>query len=432
VSTALAPGMAPERVVPGDPAGPRALAARLDTYAEGADAAAARLRALEERTWVGEAAEAFRSGLDELPQRLERASSSFAEAASALRAYAAVLAEAKERAAVALEHYEDAEAESRAWESQRFDYEAALAAEAGGGPPAGPAPSRRDPGAVGRAGAERLAGDARDDVEAAARRAAERLERAGDDAPDKPGFWDSAFKAGGEFLGGLAEATVGLGEFAFKLTPVYALVDPNGYVENLVGLGKGVAYGLTHPVEFAQAVTNWDMWMENPARALGQLVPDLVLALGTAGAGTAATAASRVARGAERLDDVADGARAAERVARAGGAGRRVADDVEGLGPATRVQTPSVGSQRLQNIVEDLYKGTTNPNGVGTGTTADAIRYELRTGQRVFGRSHIQKGQDYLRGLENWLKANPTAPYRDRLVARSLADDLLDALGGIR
>lgn len=91
--------------------------------------------------------------------------------------------------------------------------------------------------------------------------------------------------------------------------------------------------------------------------------------------------------------------------------------------------TPRVGSAKLQNIIDDLYKGTTNPGRVGTGTTADAIRYELRTGEQVFGRSHIQKGEDYVRGIENWLKRNPDAAFYDRLVGRSVADDLLDALG---
>jgi hypothetical protein len=42
--------------------------------------------------------------------------------------------------------------------------------------------------------------------------------------------------------------------------------------------------------------------------------------------------------------------------------------------------------------------------------------------------TNIQKGEDYVRGLASWLKA-PNAPYRERLIARSLADDLLDALG---
>jgi hypothetical protein len=91
--------------------------------------------------------------------------------------------------------------------------------------------------------------------------------------------------------------------------------------------------------------------------------------------------------------------------------------------------TPRVGSSKLQNIINDLYKGTTNPGRVGTGTTADAVRYELETGKQVFSRSHIQKAEDYLRGLNNWLKANPEADYYDRLVARSIADDLRDALG---
>jgi hypothetical protein len=97
--------------------------------------------------------------------------------------------------------------------------------------------------------------------------------------------------------------------------------------------------------------------------------------------------------------------------------------------PRAILPKPNVGPQKLRNIVDDLYKGTTNFGRIGNGTTADALRYELSTGERVFGKSHLQKAEDSLRGLENWLKANPNAPYHDRLVARSLADDLLDALG---
>lgn len=42
--------------------------------------------------------------------------------------------------------------------------------------------------------------------------------------------------------------------------------------------------------------------------------------------------------------------------------------------------TPQVSSTRLQNLVDNLYKGTTNPNRVGTGTTMDAIRSVMATG----------------------------------------------------
>jgi RHS repeat-associated protein len=92
--------------------------------------------------------------------------------------------------------------------------------------------------------------------------------------------------------------------------------------------------------------------------------------------------------------------------------------------------TPKVGNQKLQNIINDLYKGTTNPKRIGSGTTADAIRHELATGKAVGGRFHLQKGVEYSRALENWLRNNPGALYRDRVVARSILDELRALLGG--
>jgi hypothetical protein len=93
--------------------------------------------------------------------------------------------------------------------------------------------------------------------------------------------------------------------------------------------------------------------------------------------------------------------------------------------------TPQVESGgRLQRIIDALYEGTKNPGHIGNGTTADAVRYELETGAKVYGRSHSEKAANALRGLENWLKSNPDASYRDRLVAQSVADDLRNALGG--
>lgn len=65
---------------------------------------------------------------------------------------------------------------------------------------------------------------------------------------------------------------------------------------------------------------------------------------------------------------------------------------------------------------------------MGTGTTADAIRHELATGQAVAGRFHIQKGREYSQALQNFLTRNPNGPYGDRVVAQSLYDDLQSAL----
>lgn len=90
---------------------------------------------------------------------------------------------------------------------------------------------------------------------------------------------------------------------------------------------------------------------------------------------------------------------------------------------------PRINDPKLRNLVENLYKGTTNPNRVGTGTTADAVRAELATGRPTAGKFHLQKAEETIRGLQRWLQQNPNATYSDRLAAQSLLDELLSALG---
>jgi hypothetical protein len=93
-----------------------------------------------------------------------------------------------------------------------------------------------------------------------------------------------------------------------------------------------------------------------------------------------------------------------------------------------RAANPGSGEHEVANIVNNLYEGTANPNRVGNGTTMDAIRNEIATGKSTGGRMHLTKGQESLRGLDNWLAKNPDAPYKDRLVAQSLADELRGVL----
>ncbi|MFI7368041.1 polymorphic toxin-type HINT domain-containing protein [Streptomyces sp. NPDC050149] len=59
--------------------------------------------------------------------------------------------------------------------------------------------------------------------------------------------------------------------------------------------------------------------------------------------------------------------------------------------------TPSVSDSNLQNLVDDLYKGTTNTARTGDGTTMSAIRDELSSGQLVHGRNHVAKGNQYVK-----------------------------------
>jgi filamentous hemagglutinin len=90
--------------------------------------------------------------------------------------------------------------------------------------------------------------------------------------------------------------------------------------------------------------------------------------------------------------------------------------------------TSEVENSKLQNIVNDLYKGTTNPNAVGNGATADAVRAEAETGEPTGGVFHTMKAEQYSTALNKLLQSG-TLNSSDQLVAQSLLDDLQSALG---
>ncbi len=91
---------------------------------------------------------------------------------------------------------------------------------------------------------------------------------------------------------------------------------------------------------------------------------------------------------------------------------------------------PRVSDPKLDNIVTQLFKGTKNPNRVGDGTTMDAVRNELTTGESTAAKFHLQKARDSVRALRGWLRRNPGASQSDRDIAQKLLDALNDALAG--
>ncbi|GAB3248875.1 PrsW family glutamic-type intramembrane protease [Kineosporia babensis] len=92
---------------------------------------------------------------------------------------------------------------------------------------------------------------------------------------------------------------------------------------------------------------------------------------------------------------------------------------------------PRVRHWRLQNIVKELYKGTTRSNRVGDGTTMDAIRNELRTGRPTGGTFHREKGEVSLNGINRWLRTyERQASSEDVKWARWLKTELQRALKG--
>ena len=92
------------------------------------------------------------------------------------------------------------------------------------------------------------------------------------------------------------------------------------------------------------------------------------------------------------------------------------------------VNIPKVTDAKLGNIVRDLYKSAGNFNRIGSGSTADAIRNEIETGLPTKGKFHFQKGEEYLRAIEKWVKKNPDAFKGDLDAANYLKDDIIDAL----
>lgn len=88
---------------------------------------------------------------------------------------------------------------------------------------------------------------------------------------------------------------------------------------------------------------------------------------------------------------------------------------------------PHVQDRGLSHLIDDLYRqGAT----VGSGSTADAAREELITGVKVKGADHVLKSKMYIRALEKWLDAHPTASPGDRAAAENVLADLRDALEG--
>jgi len=84
----------------------------------------------------------------------------------------------------------------------------------------------------------------------------------------------------------------------------------------------------------------------------------------------------------------------------------------------------SVSNPKLKNAVDQIYR----PNAtVGDGGLADAIRREKETGEKVGGRSHVQKGKERLKNLENIL-ANEKLNARDTQIINKLINDIKQAL----
>lgn len=101
------------------------------------------------------------------------------------------------------------------------------------------------------------------------------------------------------------------------------------------------------------------------------------------------------------------------------------------------MEKPTVYDPELAKHVDANYRQNAK---MGSGSTADAIRHERSTGQKVGEKEHTQKGQDTINGLRHWLDTHPldhpdikTAEQfsqrkNDRIAAENIIKDIEDAL----
>ncbi|MGH3973046.1 MAG: putative T7SS-secreted protein [Pseudonocardiaceae bacterium] len=291
----------PKALIGGDPGALRTTIATLNKFGGALTTGGDGLAKLDDGGWTGQAADAFHEWFDGEPARWIACGAAFSSAAGALTTYVGVLEWAQRQAGEAIRLWTEAEAatsQAKANHQRAVNQANQQAAAAGTIAPSIPFV---DPGEAKRTEAQDLLAAARSQLRDAGDRANTTVGQARDQAPEKPSLLERAGETLGDFGEGVWEGVTGLAEFVWQVSPVRFMIDPAGYVHDMMGLAAGLSTAVTNPKEFFQTVIDWDTWKDNPARALGRLVPDLALALGTAGAGAVAARGGRAAQAASRL-----------------------------------------------------------------------------------------------------------------------------------
>lgn len=316
----------PDFTIRGNPGAIRARATLTSDKGTLFDETGDALSKIDTEGWTGRAADHFRDAHDLEPDRWYRSGNGFRLAGGALAVYADAVEQAQETATWAQAEHERgdrASGEYRSWfdsESDRLN-----TGLANGTYSSITLPVWNDPGNEIRSNALRELESARAALDNAAQVCAGEVRAGCADAPEEPSWWESGLKFVGGIFQGAGEALwdiatmlpfspANLIQDAWKLTTGDLTPEElaKTYELDLETVGDMFNALRDDPVEFGKnlgkGLLDWDTWADDPARALGHLVPDAIVAVATAGTGAAAT------RGAGSVDDIADGLRAIDRV----------------------------------------------------------------------------------------------------------------------
>jgi hypothetical protein len=421
--------------VPGDPAAVRARAATARAKGQSFTEVADGLARIGTDGWRGRAADHFREAYAREPRRWRDAGEGFLTAAGALEAWASALETAQAAARVAADEHARGE---RVTAEARAAYDADVAqAQSRAAEAASQGRYRNvvvepfhDSGQAIRDQALADLAQARAELDAAAHRCADRVRAGCADAPEERNWLESGLAAVGGFLQGAGEAVWELGTLVTMpqwkpaadmfdlatghLTPEELAMRHQLTVEQA---GAMVTALREDPLEFGKnvgkAVVDWDTWADDPARALGHLVPDAVATILSGGAG----AAARGVRGLDALADTADAVRDVD----------RAADGLDTAGDVDRLD--DVGDAGRLDGPEPLPDLGDIPFEKGTDAWAEAVseRYPRLTKDEVLGIHDYTTTEGY-RTMNNFLRDGEVQTGTTREALESRVQRTVDGL----
>jgi hypothetical protein len=263
-------------VVPGVPRRVHELADELDAVAEGLKVMRGLVTAVPRLDWSGAASALCGLVLRQQAEQYVTAAQTMAAAAGALRSHAAVLEVVQRLAEDAVGLDVTAATATHHWLAASPPGEQRVAGAAD------------DPGASLRRRVLIEVDDARRRLSTSAADTARCLHDAARRAPEQPGLASRAVRSvagfGRDVRQGVTESLAQTLALVVRLEPTRSGRDPGGYWTDVRALGAASVHAATHPAELVEALADLDTLRESPGRWAGHLLPDVALAVGTAGA----------------------------------------------------------------------------------------------------------------------------------------------------
>ena len=459
---------APTFSISGSPSAIREKATTMRSRANQYQILSQSLSSLSTDGWTGRAADRFHEKFSVEPGRWQQAATGFTNAADALDLYATSLENAQTTASDCKTNYDEA---NRITKEAREEYDADVERgkqekrewEQVNGPGTYNLTIEpfSDPGESMRNQAVSDFDSAVSTLETEAETCASTIRASCEGAPEKRNWLETGVAAVGEVLYGAFEACLDVGKLLLDLNGISLLFDDlipflTGELtaeelamkfqlrgESVVAFGKALWENpLEVGKEIAKGVLDWDTWADNPARAVGHLVPDIVVAVATAGGGTAATKSSSIlAKLGTHADDLADVGHAARGVDDAAAGVKRLDKlDLKGVGKAPndfRIAAKQEGLTReeWEGRVDDWVGRVADAN---PGLPDDSIRalhrYSIREGYQAMN-GGIRSGSvtpevqklidDAADGLDRLPSHQPTDLYRGTGVPKEVIETML-------